>query len=94
MSITGRTRLAEYLRRTRLKQYELAGFLGITDAYLSQVLSGKRRPSLPIAVRIERETGVPVETWVDTRMSVSAKRGKRPSKTRNVNGSEIGASRS
>lgn len=67
MPKTGRERLADYRDRSRLKQYELAELLQITDAYLSQLLSGVRRPSLTIAVRIENTTGVPAESWLLTK---------------------------
>lgn len=62
---SGRERLAEYRRRSKLKQYELARLIDVTDAFLSQVLSGKRRPGRENAVKIERATGVPVESWSD-----------------------------
>lgn len=60
---SGRERLAAYRDRSRLKQTELATLLGMTDSYLSQVLSGRRRPGLDTALRIEEQTGVPVESW-------------------------------
>jgi transcriptional regulator with XRE-family HTH domain len=69
----GRERLAEYIKRSRLKQYEVADLVQITAAYLSQVLSGKRRPSLPIAVRIQTHTGVPVESWMASERGKSGK---------------------
>jgi transcriptional regulator with XRE-family HTH domain len=57
--------------------------LGITDSYLSQILSGRRRPGLDIAVRIETLTGVPVESWADIAISeTDQKRAKRGSKPR------------
>lgn len=62
----GREQLGAWRERAKLKHYELAGLLKITKAYMSQVMSGKRRPSLPIAVRIEALTGVPVASWVPT----------------------------
>lgn len=38
--------------------------LNISKGYASDLASGKRTPSLPLAVRIEREFGVPVAHWV------------------------------
>lgn len=65
MTSPGPQLLKEWISRSRLKQNELAARLDITDSYLSQVLSGLRRPKLEILVAIERMTGVPVESWVD-----------------------------
>jgi len=43
----------------------IADQLGISTAYLSQLESGKKRPSLDLAFRIERLTGgaVPAASW-------------------------------
>jgi transcriptional regulator with XRE-family HTH domain len=64
--VHGRRRLREWLDRSHKKQNELAAQIGVTDGYLSQILSGLRRPKLEILIAIETETGVPVESWVDT----------------------------
>jgi len=49
---------------------DFARTLGISPAYLSQLLSEKARrtPSFPLMVEIERATGgeVPVSSWVDS----------------------------
>lgn len=81
---TGRERLIAWLRKSGLKQYELAEEVRITAAYLSQVLSGVRRPSLPIAVRIQDRTGVTVESWVETARGKSGKGRKPKDETVNV----------
>lgn len=65
----GRDRLAEYCKRSRLKQYELADLLAMHETTLSHVLSGKRRPGLDTALRIEAVTGIPVSSWSDTRVA-------------------------
>lgn len=69
----GRERLAAYIRRSRQKQYEVAAELQITESYLSQVLSGRRRPGLDIAVRIEAATGIPVVAWAAKKRAKSVK---------------------
>ena len=74
MSKTGAERLAEYRDRHGYKQYELAELLGLADAHLSQILTGKRRPGLPIAVRIEQRTGIPAESWLLTRRGKNGRR--------------------
>lgn len=64
MQLTGRQRLIAYRDKHGYKQYELANLLELDEAYLSQLLNGKRRPGLPIACRIEDRTGIPVESWL------------------------------
>jgi transcriptional regulator with XRE-family HTH domain len=68
---TGRTRLRDYMERCRMKQKDLAALLGVTDAYLSQILSGRRSPGLSTALRIEDCTGVPARSWLSSRVSIS-----------------------
>lgn len=75
MPKTGRERLIEYRDRHFRNQYELADLLELDQAYLSQLLSGKRRPGLPIAFRIEERTGIPASSWLLT------KRGKTSAQT-------------
>ncbi|ATC34633.1 helix-turn-helix transcriptional regulator [Caulobacter sp. SL161] len=38
--------------------------LGISKGYVSQLVSGARTPSLELAVRIERELGIPPSAWL------------------------------
>lgn len=64
MNKSGAERLAAYCEKHGYKQYELAELLDLHEAHLSQLLSGKRRPGLPIAVRIEERTGIPAESWL------------------------------
>lgn len=66
MEQTGRERLAAYRDRTKLKQWELAKLLEITDSYLSQILSGRRLPGRETALRIEQEAGIPVGSWSES----------------------------
>lgn len=67
MANRGRALLREWLDRSKQNQGELAAALGISDPYLSQILSGLRRPKLELLMAIEAKTGVPVTSWVDTR---------------------------
>ena len=61
----GRQLLADWRDRSKLKQKDLARMLDVTDAYLSQVLAGRRRPKLELLIKIEHTTGVPVESWAE-----------------------------
>jgi transcriptional regulator with XRE-family HTH domain len=81
---TGRERLADYRRRSKLKQYELADLLGLHETTLSQILAGKRRPGLDIALRIETLTGVPVESWSAIVVGEVEKRRERRAKRAHV----------
>jgi plasmid maintenance system antidote protein VapI len=84
MPKTGRERLAKYITRSRQKQYEVAGDLRITESYLSQVLSGRRRPGLDIAVRIETLTGIPVSAWAASKKARIANRIPKQAETLNL----------
>lgn len=61
---TGRERLALWLDRSHLNQLEGARIIGIDHTQLNQILSGRRRPGLDNAVRIQKATGIGVEAWV------------------------------
>lgn len=67
MVLHGRQLLRAWLDRSKQQQRELAAKLGVSDAYLSQILSGLRRPKLELLMAIEAETGVPVASWADIR---------------------------
>ncbi len=63
---SGRHLLEAWRLRSKLKQTELAKALQVSDGYLSHILAGKRTPTnLPLLMRIETLTGVPVSSWVD-----------------------------
>lgn len=66
---TGRVLLAGWLKRSKLTQSQAAEMLGCTPVFMSQLLSGVRRPALTNAVLIERHTGVPAESWLLTDIS-------------------------
>lgn len=58
--------LAAYFGKDRPSQADTAATLGITESYLSLIISGDRQPSLDLAVRISDLTGVPVDTLIKT----------------------------
>lgn len=47
-----------------LKPSDLVTRMGVSRSFASQILSGHRKPSLEMAVRIENEMGIPVADWV------------------------------
>lgn len=60
------TQLQDYLARLNLKQSAFAERVGATQATVSKLATGQMRPSLELAVAIERETQgqVPAVSWV------------------------------
>jgi transcriptional regulator with XRE-family HTH domain len=58
--------LRQFIRNSGLTQTQWAERFGVTSSYLSVLLQGGRKPSLQLAVRIERETdgAVPATSWV------------------------------
>ena len=52
--------LAEFREIKGLSQRRMASDLGISEPYLSEILSGKRTPSKRLALRISERTGIPV----------------------------------
>ena len=57
--------LREYLQFHNLRQRELARRWGMPESTLSDILSGRRSPSLETARKIKRLTdgAVPLEAW-------------------------------
>lgn len=57
--------LADFLFSANLTQTEFAARVGTKKSHLSGIVSGKRRPGLSLATRIEKETrgAVPIVSW-------------------------------
>ncbi len=47
-----------------MKNYQIAQKVGITPAFYSEIINGKKRPGRETAVRLEQITGVPFKTWM------------------------------
>ena len=62
----GRELLRQWIERRCRTDREAAQILGLDHTYLSQILSGRRRPGLVNSVKIERVTGIVVESWLPT----------------------------
>ncbi|MBN2256195.1 MAG: helix-turn-helix transcriptional regulator [Deltaproteobacteria bacterium] len=54
------TKLGQYKKKKNLSGKEMAQYLGISESYLSEVLSGHRSLSKRLALRISERTGIPV----------------------------------
>jgi len=51
--------LKEYLEHNGIAEKDFARKLGISIAYVSMLKSGRRRPGVDLARKIERLTGIP-----------------------------------
>lgn len=58
MANTGSEKLGRHLERAGKSQTDFATDLGVSRAYVTQILTGSRRPSLDVAARIEKLTGI------------------------------------
>jgi transcriptional regulator with XRE-family HTH domain len=73
------------MKRRGFNQRQTAEHFGWDETFISQLLADpprRRRPGLENAIRIERETGIPVEAWLPSALDESAEtvgdgRGKR-----------------
>lgn len=61
----GSQRLAEAIRSRGLSVNRAGDRVGAAKGALSRILRGERSPELRLAVSIQREFDVPVETWLE-----------------------------
>jgi transcriptional regulator with XRE-family HTH domain len=69
---SGAAQFLDWMRRRGFNQTETATFFGWDMTFISQLVRGKRKPGLTNAIRIERETGIPVESWVSSQLDKDA----------------------
>jgi len=81
--MTGRKRLKAWIVK-HTNQRRFAAEIDIHETYLSQTLSGRRTPRLPILAAIERETGIPIGSWVPSLYGETDKPRKTMRKSRNL----------
>jgi len=58
--------LHDYATQTKISDADLAKSVGVTRGYITQLRLGlRKRPSLSVALKLERATGgkVPVKAW-------------------------------
>ena len=62
----GMSDLAIFLGQNGLTQEQFAERIGVDQSTISRLLKNKMRPSLTLAVNIERETGgaIPASAWL------------------------------
>ena len=65
-NIAGMEKLKKYLTDNGLRQEKFGKKVGATQSTISKIISGKKMPSLEMALTIARETNgaVPAESWV------------------------------
>lgn len=61
--MSGSDQLKDWMERRGFNQTETAAFFGWPQALISYLINNQRTPGLRKAIRIERETGIPVEAW-------------------------------
>ena len=54
--------ISEYLKRSGMRQRQLAEAVGVQQSMISMIRHGKCRPSPRLAARIEAITGIPLRT--------------------------------
>jgi len=63
-------KLQKHLSDSGLAKSDFAKSIGISRGYLSDLMSGRRRPTLELAFQIQAETkgDVPAESWLNNPM--------------------------
>lgn len=56
--------LAEELKERGIKQKDLAERIGIQPSHLNELIKGKRSFTVPIAMALEKELGIPYDFWM------------------------------
>lgn len=56
--------LHDYMDGKGITDAALAGKVGCDRSYITQIRNGRRRPSLAMALKLKKATGLPVETFM------------------------------
>lgn len=56
--------LRQWRKDTQKTLAELAGVVGVTPSHLSEIERGLNEPSLALAAKLSRETGIPIDSFV------------------------------
>jgi len=82
---TGAEQLTDWMKRrwpeSQRPQRDTAEHFDWDETFIAKLVNGDRAPGLVNALRIERETGIPVEAWVsgvlDTPVSAAPGRARK-----------------
>lgn len=55
--------MRDAMARRGLNQTDVGSLVGVSSSYVCHLLAARRRPSVEVAARIERELGVPAREW-------------------------------
>ena len=70
--ISGPEQMRDWMRRRGFKQADAARYLEMDQGYLSRIVNGEQTPGLNLALKLERLTGIPVETWASIELDEPA----------------------
>ncbi|MBP5535633.1 MAG: HigA family addiction module antidote protein [Bacteroidales bacterium] len=56
--------LNEELKERGIKQKDLAAKIGILPSHMNELIKGKRSFTVPIAMALEKELGIPYDFWM------------------------------
>jgi len=56
--------LSEMIRRAGFTDQALADQVGVSRPYVTRIRTGKRQPSLPVAVKLAEATKLPVSVFI------------------------------
>jgi len=69
---SGPEQFKQWMGLRGFNQRLVAAYFEWDEAYISNLMSGRRTPGLDNAVQIERMTGIPVEAWMADEVGTSA----------------------
>uniref|UniRef100_A0A6M3LSQ8 Putative DNA binding, helix-turn-helix domain containing protein n=1 Tax=viral metagenome TaxID=1070528 RepID=A0A6M3LSQ8_9ZZZZ len=51
-------------KNKKLKQVEIARLAGVSESFLSEIISNKKRPSWATAIKLSKATKTPIDLWM------------------------------
>ncbi len=83
---SGPEQFTEWMARKGLSQREAAAYFSWDETFISKLCRGRRRPGLSNSVKIYRVTGIPMESWLASRVDdleyPKLKRARKSKRTR------------
>jgi transcriptional regulator with XRE-family HTH domain len=80
---SGAEQLADWMRRRGFNAMEAAEYFGWDVTFVSKLVNGRRLPGLTNAIKLERETGIPVEAWLPSHVDTNAESAETIGRKRN-----------
>jgi plasmid maintenance system antidote protein VapI len=60
---SGGRQVERWLFDNRLEQKDLAKMLDVAPSTICRIINGKGRPTVRVALKLEKKTGIPVSVW-------------------------------